>query len=99
MEIVRIRDLKIVLLAILLTDGTSDNTFTGSGYIKTTPVIAVKENQKPISCINDGFKISKRINEMHNSLGLFDWRFHCTATAADIIHIEARSTLALSPSK
>ena len=69
------------------------------GYTKTTPAIAEKENQKPISLVNEGFRMRNRINEIHNILDLFDWRFHCVATAADIIQMEALSTLALSPSK
>ena len=35
----------------------------------------------------------------HGALCLFAWRFHCAATAADIIQMDALSTLALSPSK
>lgn len=99
MEIVRIRVLYIMLPAILFTGGTLDKVFIKRGYTKTTPAIAEKENQNPISWVNDGLKIRSRINEIHNIRGLFDWRFHCVATAADIIHMEARSTLALSPSK
>ena len=49
MEIVRIRVLNIRLPAILFTGGTLDENLKIRGYIKTTPAIAEKENQKPIS--------------------------------------------------
>ncbi len=94
----RINILKIGLLAILFIAGILGKIFIKRGYIKTTPAIAAKENQNPISLVNDGFRIRSRINEMHNILGLFIWRFHCAAITAEIIHMEARSTLALSPS-
>ena len=98
MEIVRINVLNTGFPTILFINKILDKIFIKRGYTKTTPAIAEKENQNPISLINDWFRIRSRINEMHNILGLFGWRFHCEAITAEIIHMEARSTLALSPS-
>jgi len=99
MEIVRINVLNIGFPTILFINKILDKIFIKRGYIKTTPAIAAKEKQNPISLTNDGSRIRNSINEIHNTLGLSDCRFHCPAAAAAIIHMEARSTLALSPSK